>query len=65
MRRLRGKQQEFLGVLFETFALLHEHYEFDERVLVDVVIALNDQISDDFAKSCWILVINTDINNLI
>ena len=46
---LSREKQELLGVLLESFAFLHEHDEFNKRVLVDIVVTLNDQVSHDFA----------------
>lgn len=32
---------------------------------MDIVVALNNQIPDDLAESCRVLVVNSDIDNLV
>ena len=65
MGRLGRQKQELLCVFFVAFAFLHKHNEFDERVLVDVVIALDYQVPHNFAQSRRVLLVNTDIDDLV
>ena len=65
MRWLASQEQELFGILFETFWSLKEHDKVHESAPVDVVISFNYQVSDGLAKSDWVLVIDTYLDDVV
>lgn len=65
MAALIWQEQELLGIFFKAFAFLHKHYEFHEGCLVDLIILLNNEVSDWFSKSDWVLMVNSHIDKLV
>jgi len=64
-RRLPSEDHELLGVLFEPFRLLQEHEQLHESDFMNIEVVLYNHVSYQLTKSYWILIINSNIDDLV
>ena len=59
------QSQELLGIFFKSLALLKENNKLNKAISVNIEITSDDEISHVLPKRLWILVCNTNVNNLV
>ena len=65
MRRLAREEQELLRIFLEAFGSLQEQNKVHERTLVDIVIALDYEISHGLAQGHGVLLVYADLDEMV